>query len=85
MAYDKSKLELLAGGGASFSLWGYATSADTKAQVAASGYFDDASAMLKAGDWLLISAGDGRGITAVTANASGTVGVSALLALGSSS
>lgn len=82
MAFDKTKLELLAGGGAVLSLWGYASAADAKAQIDAAGYFDAAAAVLKPGDWLLVNAADGRGIGVVAANVGGAVDLADLLAVG---
>lgn len=82
MAFEPSKLELLAGGGAVLSLWGYASAADAKAAIDASGYFNVASGVLKVGDWVLVNAADGRGIAVVASNAGGVVDVADLLAVG---
>ncbi len=82
MAFEPSKLELLAGGGAVLSLWGYASAADAKATIDAAGYFDAASRVLKVGDWILVNAADGRGIAVVASNAGGVVDATDLLAVG---
>lgn len=82
MAFDKTKLELLAGGGAVLSLWAYASAADTGAQIDATGYFNAAQAVLKPGDWVLVNAADARGIAVVASNAGGVVDTADLLAVG---
>jgi len=82
MAFDPNKLELLAGGGAVLSLWGYASADDDAAEIDAAGYFDDAAGVLKVGDWILVNAADGRGIAAVASNAGGSVDTADILAVG---
>ncbi|MGH6948835.1 MAG: hypothetical protein ACREDZ_16010 [Kiloniellales bacterium] len=82
MAYQSANLELLAGGGAGISIWGYRSSADSKAAIDSAGYFDAAAAMLRVGDWLIVNASDGHGISVVNANASGTVDTSDAVAVG---
>ncbi len=84
MAFDPNKLELLAGGGAVLSLWGYATAADAKNAVDAAGYFDGAATVLKVGDWVLVNAADGNGVAVVASNAGGVVDTADLLAVGAS-
>lgn len=82
MAFDKTKLELLAGGGAVLSLWAYASVGDTGAEIDAAGYFDAAAAVLKPGDWVLVNAADKRGIAVIASNAGGVVDTADLLAVG---
>ena len=59
MAYSASNFELLAGSGANMSLYAYKSSADAKAAIDTSGYFNGAAATLRVGDWIFISASDG--------------------------
>jgi len=82
MAFDKTKLELLAGSGANLSLYAYTTAADAKAAVDTAGYFNGASATLRVGDFMLIKASDGIGIATVLSNASGVVDIGDLTAIG---
>ena len=82
MAFDKTKLELLAGGGAVLSLWAYASATDTGAEIDATGYFDPAAAVLKPADWVLVNAADTRGIAVIASNAAGVVDTADLLAVG---
>jgi len=73
MAFDASKLELLAGGGVVLSLWGYATSEDAMNTIDTEGYFNKTSGVLKVGDWIFVNAADGHGIAVVSSNAGGVV------------
>lgn len=82
MAFDKTKLELLAGGGAVLSLWAYASGTDTGAEIDAAGYFNAAATVLKPGDWVLVNAADARGIVVISANAGGVVDTGNLSAVG---
>ena len=82
MAFDKTKLELLAGSGANLSLYAYTTSADAKAAVDTAGYFNAASATLRVGDFLLIKASDGYGIAVVNANSGGVVDIADATSIG---
>jgi hypothetical protein len=82
MAFDKSKLELLAGGGAVLSLWAYASATDTGVEIDATGYFNAAAAVLKPGDWVLVNASDARGIAVISGNAGGVVDTGNLSAVG---
>lgn len=82
MAFDKTKLELLAGGGAVLSLWGYASAVDAAAAIDAAGYFNPAAGVLKPGDWVLVNAADTRGIAVVASNAGGVVDLADILAIG---
>ncbi len=82
MAFDKTRLELLAGGGANLSLYAYKTAADAKAAVDAAGYFNAAAPTLRVGDFILVSAADGFGIAVVNANAQGVVDAADILAVG---
>jgi hypothetical protein len=82
MAFDKTKLELLAGGGAVLSLWAYASATDTGAEIDATGYFNAAAAVLKPADWVLVNAADKRGIAVIASNAAGVVDTADLLAVG---
>ena len=82
MAFDKTKLELLAGGGANLSLYAYASAADTRSQIDAAGYFDGASKFFRVGDFVFVSAADGFGVAVVNANANGVVDTADVLAVG---
>ncbi len=82
MALKIENLERMAGGGAGFAIWGYGTSDDAKADVI--GYFNAASDMLRVDDWVLVRATDGHGIAIVNQNASETVDVTDLTAVGGS-
>lgn len=82
MAFDKTKLELLAGGGANLSLYAYKSAADAKAAIDAAGYFNAAAPILRVGDFVFVSAADGFGIAVVNANAGGVVDIADILAVG---
>lgn len=82
MAFDKTKLELLAGGGANLSLHAYKTAADAKAAVDAAGYFNAAAPFLRVGDFIFVAAADGFGVAVVNANAGGVVDTADILAVG---
>lgn len=82
MAFDKTRLELLAGGGATLSLYAYRTAADTKAEVDAAGYFNAAAPVLRAGDFMFVAAADGFGVAVVNASAAGAVDLADMLAVG---
>lgn len=84
MALNIEKLERMAGGGAGFAVWGYATTDDAKADVVTAEYFNDASDMLRIDDWIFVRAADGHGIAIVNQNASGVVDVTDLTAVGAS-
>lgn len=84
MALNIEKLERMAGGGAGFAVWGYATTDDAKAVVVTAEYFNDASDMLRIDDWIFVRATDGHGIAIVNQNASGTVDVTDLTVVGAS-
>ncbi len=81
MPHDNKKLELLAGGGAAQRLWAY-KSDDAKASIVAEGYFNDASGVLRVGDWMMINASDGYGLAVVNQNSGGVVDVTDLTAVG---
>lgn len=57
MAFNPSKMELIAGGGAGPCLWSYETG-DTFKVLTANGYFQAEKLGFGAGDWLLVSAAD---------------------------
>lgn len=84
MALKIENLERMAGGGAGFAIWGYATTDDAKADVVAAGYFNAAGDMLRVHDWVFVRATDGHGIAIVNQNASETVDVTDLTAVGGS-
>lgn len=58
MAFTARHLSVLAYA-QGFTLWHYASRADTLQQIAASGFFGPAEDMLAGGDMMLISAPDG--------------------------
>jgi len=82
MAFDKTKLELLAGGGAGVSLWAFASTVDSGAEIDAAGYFNPAAAVLKPADWVLVNAADTRGIAVIASNAGGVVDTADILVVG---
>lgn len=84
MALKIENIERMAGGGAGFAIWGYATTDDAKAAVVAAGYFNAAGDMLRVDDWIFVRATDGHGIAIVNQNADGTVDVTDLTAVGGS-
>lgn len=71
MAYNPTNLSALnyANG---FSLWHYRTG-DAGAEVAEVGYFNSASRILRAGDFIFVNAGDGSATMVVTGSAHGAV------------
>ncbi len=79
MAYLKSGLNIIGGGskaGSAPQIWSY-TSTDAKTVIDASGYFNDASDLLKVGDLIYVH-GDTGGtrtysLAPVVSNASGVV------------
>jgi len=79
MAYAKAGLNLIGGGakaGSAPQMWSY-TSTDAKTAIDASGYFNDASDLLKVGDIIYVH-GDTGGtrtysLAPVVSNASGVV------------
>jgi len=82
MTLKVEELERMAGGGAGFAIWGYASTTDAVASIVAAGYFNAAADMLRVHDWLLLRGSDGYGIAIVNANAGGTVDLSDLTAIG---
>lgn len=84
MAYQSKNLSVLAYANG-FTLWHYAT-ADVAADVDTAGYFNDGADMLRVGDMIMANVDtDGTpaaGIFLVNANASGTVDVADLTAVG---
>ncbi len=84
MALNIEKLERMAGGGAGFAVWGYATTDDARADIGVAGYFNDASDMLRIDDWVFVRAADGHGIAIVNQNADGIVDVTDLTTVGGS-
>ena len=77
MAYDSKNLSAL-GYANGFTLWHYRTT-DLAAQVDNAGYFNAASRMVRAGDFILLNTGidstPTHGVAVVVANAGGTVDV----------
>lgn len=67
MAYSRKKLSgnLGAGSGAP-KLFTYGDADSTKAQIAASGYFNDATDVVGLGDFILAAGSDGSVVLAVT-------------------
>jgi hypothetical protein len=86
MAYLSKNLSVLAYANG-FTLWHYTTT-DAAADVDTEGYFNSASDMLRVGDMIMANVDtDGSpaaGIFLVNANASGTVDVADLTAVGGS-
>jgi len=84
MAFDKSKLALLAQGNG-FGLWAYSTT-DTQATVNTAGYFNAAAGYLNVGDVIIanVDIASARAVYMfwVNANAGGVVDVTDGLALG---
>lgn len=84
MAFDKSKLALLAQGNG-FGLWAYSTP-DSQVTVNSAGYFNAASGYLNVGDVIIanVDTGGARAVYLfwVNANAGGVVDVADGLALG---
>ena len=78
MAYSASALAALSYADG-FTLWHYRTQ-DLVAEVDNVGYFNEAAAMLRQGDFVLLNTGMGRtptfGLVVVTENADGVVDVS---------
>ncbi|MEK0081729.1 hypothetical protein [Benzoatithermus flavus] len=68
-----------------FTLWHYRTG-DSAADVDNAGYFNEASRMLRVGDFILLNAGQGtlptHGVLVVAANANGVVDVTNLTTFG---
>ena len=85
MAFSASTLGYIGGPSTGPRLWSYRT-ADAKATVDSSGYFNDASNVLNIGDCIhMITSHGGSvefGLMVVNANASGVVDCADLVALG---
>lgn len=68
MAYDATKLQRVGPQNSNApTIWTYAT-ADALTAVDASGYFNDAAAVLQVGDWILVSSTSTWGIHIVNGN-----------------
>lgn len=84
MAFETKNLSVLAYANG-FTLWHYATS-DIVATVESTGYFSDASDMVRVGDIILANvntnASPGAGILVVATSSGGVVSVSELTPLG---
>ena len=84
MAYQPPNLSALAYANG-FTLWHYRTS-DLAAEVDNAGYFNPASRMLRAGDFVMVNAGLGatpvHGLMVVVGNSDGAVDLSNLTAFG---
>lgn len=84
MAYTSSSLSALSYANG-FTLWHYRTP-DLAADIDDSGYFNEATKMLRVGDFILVNAGiestETHGVVVVTANSNGTVDVGNILAFG---
>lgn len=83
MAFSRNEFAIttIAQGSNAPKLFTYRTTADNKAAVGGSGYFDEMSEQLRVGDFILTHASDGMEITAVAGNTAGVVTtVSAALA-----
>lgn len=67
MAYTRTNLSGNVGAGSSaIGLFTYQDTASTKAQIAASGYFNDATDVLKLNDCIIAGGSDGVVVLAVT-------------------
>jgi hypothetical protein len=73
MAYDKTKLGLIAYGGNGFGLYRYTTTGDNKAAVQASGYFNASASQLNVGDRIMCSCSDGEMDRTIDSNDGTTV------------
>lgn len=84
MAYRAHDLSAIAYANG-FTLWHYRTG-DSPADVDNAGYFNEASRMLRVGDFILLNAGQGalptHGVLVVSANAGGVVDVTNLTTFG---
>jgi hypothetical protein len=84
MSYQSKNLSVLAYANG-FTLWHY-TTADTAASVDSSGYFNQASDMLRVGDIIVANVETGgtmkAGLFLVSANASGVVNVNDMTQIG---
>jgi hypothetical protein len=75
MAFAASGLAYLVGANnAGPRIWSYKT-ADAKATVDTSGYFNNASTDLNVGDFIFANASDGYGVFVVVSNSNGVVDV----------
>lgn len=70
MSFETRNLSVLAYANG-FTLWHYKASADTQAEVAARGFFDDGATMLADGDMVLVSASDGGRVMTVLSDTGG--------------
>ena len=64
------------------AIWTYKSASDALATIDGSGYFNDEANKVNVGDWILISASDGYGISVVNANSSGVVDTTNATAVG---
>lgn len=70
---DNFSVSTVAQGSNAPKLHTYKTTADNKAAVIASGYFNDLSSFLKPGDFIFSDASDGPIVVGVNTNTSGVV------------
>lgn len=70
MSFETRNLSVLAYANG-FTLWHYKASADTQAEIAAQGFFDEGATMLADGDMVLVSASDGGRVMTVMSDRAG--------------
>jgi hypothetical protein len=69
MAYSRANLQRIGPQNSNApALYTFADTASTKAQIDASGYFNDAADMLQVGDFILVVGSDGYGVAVVVSN-----------------
>jgi len=79
MAYDPNNLSALSYANG-FTFWHYKTTDDDAGEVAAAGYFKDAAAMLRRGDFICVNAATRSGLLLVESSGCLTVRTAALVA-----
>lgn len=81
MAFDKSHLAAMVNADGQ-TWWQYKFTADTKATIDTTGYFNDVANMLKVNDLMFVIASDGWGFFVVNANDGTTVDITDGTAVG---
>lgn len=84
MSYQKDKLELLAGGGASTRIWAYSYDTDDMSAISTAGYFPKESS-LRVNDLLYINASDDNVFMRVKTIANGVITLDTKLSITTSS